>query len=98
MVMLRNSGGVGAESVATTPKRRSVELDTSSEFLSLLPASQKKSARVTRSSRPLDESFSSPENNAVNVSVHIQTAGLLSPLVLVDKRKLFCHIFASVLS
>ncbi|XP_053183237.1 ATPase family AAA domain-containing protein 2-like isoform X2 [Scomber japonicus] len=66
MVMLRNSGGVGAESVATTPNRRSVELDTSSEFLSLLPASQKKSARVTRSSRPLDESFSSPENNAVN--------------------------------
>lgn len=98
MVMLRNSGGVGAESVATTPKRRSVELDTSSEFLSLLPASQRKSARLTRSSRPLDDSFSSPENNAVNVSLCKQTTGDIFPFVLVDKRKLFCYISASVLS
>ncbi|KAM9353797.1 ATPase family AAA domain-containing protein 2 [Symphorus nematophorus] len=66
MVILRSSGGVGAESVATTPKRRSMELDTSSEFLSLLPASQRKSARLTRSSRALDDSFSSPENNTAN--------------------------------
>ncbi|XP_044214313.1 ATPase family AAA domain-containing protein 2-like isoform X2 [Thunnus albacares] len=66
MVILRSSGTVGAESVATTPKRRSMELDTSSEFLSLLPASQRKSARLTRSSRPLDDSFSSPENNTTN--------------------------------
>lgn len=68
MVILRSSGSVGAEPVATTPKRRSMELDTSSEFLSLLPASQRKSARLTRSSRSLDDSFSSPENNTVNVS------------------------------
>ncbi|XP_039974151.1 ATPase family AAA domain-containing protein 2-like isoform X2 [Xiphias gladius] len=66
MVMLRSSGSVGAEPVATTPKRRSMELDTSSEFLSLLPASQRKSARVTRSSRALDDSFSSPDNNTAN--------------------------------
>ncbi|XP_051263560.1 ATPase family AAA domain-containing protein 2 isoform X2 [Dicentrarchus labrax] len=66
MVILRSSGGVGAEPVATTPKRRSMELDTSSEFLSLLPASQRKSARLTRSSRAMDDSFSSPENNTPN--------------------------------
>ncbi|XP_070821724.1 ATPase family AAA domain-containing protein 2-like isoform X1 [Chaetodon trifascialis] len=66
MVILRSSGGVGAEPVATIPKRRSMELDTSSEFLSLLPASQRKSARLTRSSRALNDSFSSPENNTAN--------------------------------
>ncbi|KAG8010266.1 ATPase family AAA domain-containing protein 2, partial [Nibea albiflora] len=66
MVILRSSGGVGAEPVATTPKRRSMELDTSSEFLSLLPASQRKSARLTRSSRAQDDSFSSPENTTAN--------------------------------
>ncbi|XP_019112381.2 ATPase family AAA domain-containing protein 2 isoform X2 [Larimichthys crocea] len=66
MVILRSSGGVGAEPVATTPKRRSMELDTSSEFLSLLPASQRKSARLTRSSRAHDDSFSSPENTTAN--------------------------------
>ncbi|XP_035862222.1 ATPase family AAA domain-containing protein 2 isoform X3 [Sander lucioperca] len=67
MVILRSSsGGVGAEPVATTPKRRSMELETSSEFLSLFPASQRKSARQTRSSRALDDSFSSTENNMVN--------------------------------
>nr|XP_046256103.1 ATPase family AAA domain-containing protein 2-like isoform X2 [Scatophagus argus] len=66
MVILRSSGGVGAEPVATTPKRRSMELDTSSEFLSLLPASQRKSTRSTRSSRVLDDSFSSPENSTAN--------------------------------
>ncbi|XP_040899672.1 ATPase family AAA domain-containing protein 2-like isoform X2 [Toxotes jaculatrix] len=65
MVILRSSGSVGAEP-ATTPKRRSMELDTSSEFLSLLPASQRKSARLTRSSRALDDSFSSPDNNTAN--------------------------------
>uniref|UniRef100_A0A7N6AEC7 ATPase family AAA domain-containing protein 2 n=1 Tax=Anabas testudineus TaxID=64144 RepID=A0A7N6AEC7_ANATE len=66
MVILRSSGSVGAEPAATTPKRRSVELDTSSEFLSLLPASQRKSARLTRSSRTVNDSFSSPENSTAN--------------------------------
>ncbi|KAG7229369.1 hypothetical protein INR49_012886 [Caranx melampygus] len=65
MVILRSSGSVSAEPVAT-PKRRSMELDTSSEFLSLLPASQRKSTRLTRSSRALDDSFSSTENNTLN--------------------------------
>lgn len=63
MVILRSSGNAGAEP-GTTPKRRSSDLDTSSEFLSLLPASQRKTARVTRSSRVLDDSFSSPENSS----------------------------------
>ncbi|KAM6994457.1 ATPase family AAA domain-containing protein 2 [Tautogolabrus adspersus] len=68
MVILRSSssGGVGAEPAATTPKRRSMELDTSAEFLSLLPASQRKSARLTRSSQALDDSFSSPEQTTAN--------------------------------
>nr|XP_020490645.1 ATPase family AAA domain-containing protein 2 isoform X1 [Labrus bergylta] len=71
MVILRSSsgggGGVGAGSAATTPKRRSMELDTSAEFLSLLPASQRKSARLTRSSQQaLDDSFSSPEHTTAN--------------------------------
>ncbi|XP_030606598.1 ATPase family AAA domain-containing protein 2 isoform X3 [Archocentrus centrarchus] len=66
MVVLRSSGSVGAEPVASTPKRRSIELDTSSEFLSLLPASQRKSARLTRSSRGPNDSFSSSENNTAN--------------------------------
>ncbi|KAF3691625.1 ATPase family AAA domain-containing protein 2 [Channa argus] len=66
MVMLRSSGNVGAEPVAPIPKRSSVELDTSSEFLSLIPASQRKSARLTRSSRTVDDAFSSPENNTAN--------------------------------
>ncbi|KAM9852704.1 ATPase family AAA domain-containing protein 2 [Aulostomus maculatus] len=66
MVILRSSSGVGAEPAATTPKRRSIELDTSSEFLSLVPASQRKSARLTRSSRSVDDSFSSPDNNRAN--------------------------------
>uniref|UniRef100_A0AAQ5Z0V8 ATPase family AAA domain-containing protein 2 n=1 Tax=Amphiprion ocellaris TaxID=80972 RepID=A0AAQ5Z0V8_AMPOC len=72
MVILRSSGSVGAEPGATTPKRRSVELDTSSEFLSLLPASQRKSARLTRSARPVDDSFSSPENNTANGHVDMK--------------------------
>lgn len=67
MVILRSSGCVGAESVATTPKRRTLELDTSSEFLSLVPGSQKKSTRMTRSFRSLNDSFSSPENPLTNV-------------------------------
>ncbi|XP_037533049.1 ATPase family AAA domain-containing protein 2 [Nematolebias whitei] len=63
MVVLRSSGSVGAEPEAITPKRRAVDLDTSSEFLSLVPAAtQRKSARATRSSRFLNNSFSSPEN------------------------------------
>ncbi|XP_024123834.1 ATPase family AAA domain-containing protein 2 isoform X3 [Oryzias melastigma] len=66
MVILRSSGCVGAESVATTPKRRTLELDTSSEFLSLVPGSQKKSTRMTRSFRSLNDSFSSPENPLTN--------------------------------
>lgn len=66
MVVLRSGGGVGAAPMATTPKR-STDLDTSSEFLSLLPASQKRSTRLTRSSRVLDDSFSSPEHSTVNV-------------------------------
>ncbi|XP_041844820.1 ATPase family AAA domain-containing protein 2-like isoform X2 [Melanotaenia boesemani] len=66
MVILRSSGSVGAEPMASTPKRRSIDLDTSSEFLSLIPASQRKSARLTRSSRCLNDSFSSPENTSVN--------------------------------
>ncbi|XP_005943862.1 ATPase family AAA domain-containing protein 2 isoform X1 [Haplochromis burtoni] len=65
MVVLRSSGSVGAEPVATTPTR-TIELDTSSEFLSLLPASQRKSARLSRSSRAPYDSFSSPENNIAN--------------------------------
>ncbi|XP_018539421.1 ATPase family AAA domain-containing protein 2 isoform X1 [Lates calcarifer] len=72
MVILRSSSSVGAEPVASTPKRRSMELDSSSEFLSLLPASQRKSARVTRSSRALDDSFSSPENNTANGHADMQ--------------------------
>ncbi|KAM8869662.1 ATPase family AAA domain-containing protein 2 [Spinachia spinachia] len=69
MVILRSSsggGGGGLEPVATTPKRRTMELDTSSEFLSLLPASQRKSTRLTRSSQALDDSFSSLENHVAN--------------------------------
>uniref|UniRef100_A0A3B3YK56 ATPase family AAA domain-containing protein 2 n=1 Tax=Poecilia mexicana TaxID=48701 RepID=A0A3B3YK56_9TELE len=66
MVVLRSSGGVGAEPVATIPKRRTTELEMSPDFLSLIPASQRKSARVTRSSRSLNDSFSSPETNSMN--------------------------------
>lgn len=66
MVVLRSSGGVGAESVATTPKRRTAELEMSPDFLSLVPASQRKSARLTRSSRSMNDSFSSPETNSMN--------------------------------
>lgn len=76
MVILRSSsGGGGAEPIATTPKRRTMELDTSSEFLSLLPASQRKSTRLTRSSQALDDSFSSPENHMTNVSINTEAAG-----------------------
>lgn len=82
MVVLRSSGSVGAEPEATTPKRRAVDLDTSSEFLSLVPAAtQRKSARSTRSSRFLNNSFSSPENCSVNVRTRTQTAGTGEPLV-----------------
>ncbi|KAM4735621.1 ATPase family AAA domain-containing protein 2 isoform 2-T2 [Anableps anableps] len=66
MVVLRSSGGVGAEPVATTPKRKAVELEMSPDFLSLIPASQRKSTRLTRSSRSLNDSFSSPETNSMN--------------------------------
>ncbi|XP_035984936.1 ATPase family AAA domain-containing protein 2 isoform X2 [Fundulus heteroclitus] len=68
MVVLRsNSGGVGAE-----PERRSLDLETSSDFLSLTPTLQRKSARVTRSSRTLNDSFSSPENASVNGHVELK--------------------------
>ncbi|XP_074539836.1 ATPase family AAA domain-containing protein 2 isoform X2 [Halichoeres trimaculatus] len=66
MVILRSSGGVVAEPAASTPKRRSLDLDASAEFLSLLPASQRKSGRLTRSSRALDDSFSSPDHSTAN--------------------------------
>ncbi|XP_077431925.1 ATPase family AAA domain-containing protein 2 isoform X2 [Vanacampus margaritifer] len=62
MVMLRSSGGV-VQHVAATPNRRSMELDTSSEFLSLVPALPRKSPRSTRTSRFLDDSLGSPEHN-----------------------------------
>ncbi|XP_076006471.1 ATPase family AAA domain-containing protein 2 [Genypterus blacodes] len=67
MVILRSSSGnVGAEPATTpSPKRRSVELDTSADFLSLLPASQRKSARLTRSSQASGDS-GSPQNNTIN--------------------------------
>uniref|UniRef100_A0A3Q2WNG7 ATPase family AAA domain-containing protein 2 n=1 Tax=Haplochromis burtoni TaxID=8153 RepID=A0A3Q2WNG7_HAPBU len=58
--------------------RSSGSLDTSSEFLSLLPASQRKSARLSRSSRAPYDSFSSPENNIANVRTHTETAGQIS--------------------
>lgn len=70
MVILRSGGGVGAARMATTPTRNT-DLDTSSEFLSLLPASQRRSTRVTRFSRIPDDSFSSPEHETVNVSISI---------------------------
>lgn len=103
MVILRSSGGVGAEPVATIPKRRSMELDTSSEFLSLLPASQRKSARLTRSSRALDDSFSSTENNTANVRTYTQTAAWISRAPFIRcinyLRKQLCSAsFASMLS
>uniref|UniRef100_A0A8C8JXS0 ATPase family AAA domain-containing protein 2 n=1 Tax=Oncorhynchus tshawytscha TaxID=74940 RepID=A0A8C8JXS0_ONCTS len=56
MVMLRSSG-VGAE--PATRKRNRVDLDTSSEFLSLESASQTKSSRLKRG---LDDSSSNTEN------------------------------------
>lgn len=96
MVILRSSGGVvGVEPVAATPKRRTMELDTSSEFLSLLPASQRKSTRLTRSSRVLDDSFSSPENNTTNVRIYTNT----SAYVTYDVRLQFikCVIKATLL-
>ncbi|KAM4633071.1 ATPase family AAA domain-containing protein 2 isoform 2-T2 [Polymixia lowei] len=84
MVILRSSGGGAGAEPATTPKRRSVVLDTSSEFLSLLPASQRKSARLSRSARGLDDSCSSPENNTTNghadVKEEEERSGLRHPL------------------
>ncbi|KAM6968046.1 ATPase family AAA domain-containing protein 2 [Aplochiton taeniatus] len=62
MVMLRNRDSAGADPAAT-PKRRALELDTSSEFLSLLPAPQKKSSRLQQG---LDDSFSSIEHDSPN--------------------------------
>lgn len=70
MVILRSGGGAGAAPMGTTPKR-TADLDTSSEFLSLLPTSQRRQTRLTRSSRLLDDTFSSPEHTAVNVSIRI---------------------------
>ncbi|XP_061676443.1 ATPase family AAA domain-containing protein 2-like isoform X2 [Syngnathoides biaculeatus] len=66
MVVLRSSGGSAVvQPVATTPGRRSMELDTSSEFLSLDPALQRKTPRPTRTSRTLDHSLASPEHKRV---------------------------------
>ncbi|XP_077454516.1 ATPase family AAA domain-containing protein 2 isoform X2 [Stigmatopora argus] len=66
MVILRSSAaGLVVQPVATTPNRRSMELDTSSEFLSLVPALQIKSLRSTRSSRALGDNLGSPEHNKV---------------------------------
>lgn len=73
MVILRSSGGVSAQPAAATPKRRLMELDTTAEFLSLIPASQRKSARLARSSRTMDDSFSSPDNNKANVRKRTDT-------------------------
>ncbi|XP_019748628.1 ATPase family AAA domain-containing protein 2 isoform X2 [Hippocampus comes] len=64
MVMLRSNGsGVVVQPLTATPNRRSMELDTSSEFLSLVPALQRKSPRSTRTCRSLDDSLGSPEHN-----------------------------------
>ena len=64
MVMLRSSSG-GAE--PATPKNS--DLDISSEFLSLVPASQRKSTRLKRG---LDDSCSSLENNTQNVGFFVK--------------------------
>ncbi|XP_029959269.1 ATPase family AAA domain-containing protein 2 isoform X2 [Salarias fasciatus] len=74
MVILRRGGG-GAEPVGATPKRRPVELDRSSEFLSLVPASQTRSGRLTRSSRAAEDSFSSPEHNTANGHADMKQEG-----------------------
>ncbi|XP_049586329.1 ATPase family AAA domain-containing protein 2 isoform X1 [Syngnathus scovelli] len=63
MGMLRGSGGGGVQPVATTPNRRSMELDTSSEFLSLVPASQRNNPRSTRTCRAREDHLGSPEHN-----------------------------------
>lgn len=60
MVMLRSSSG-GAEPATA---RKSVDMDSSSEFLSLHPP-QRKSARLKRG---LDDSFSSADSTPGNVS------------------------------
>ncbi|XP_057689376.1 ATPase family AAA domain-containing protein 2-like isoform X2 [Corythoichthys intestinalis] len=66
MVILRSSGGgLVVQPVVSAPNRRSMELDTSSEFLSLVPTLQRKSPRSTRTSRALDDSLGSPEHNKV---------------------------------
>lgn len=60
MVMLRSSSG-GAEPATA---RKSVDMDSSAEFLSLHPP-QRKSARLKRG---LDDSFSSADSTPGNVS------------------------------
>ncbi|KAM3838481.1 ATPase family AAA domain-containing protein 2-like, partial [Diretmus argenteus] len=90
-MVLRSSCSVGAEP-ATTPKRRSLELDASSEFLSLLPALQRKSARLSRSSQGPDDSFSSPENTA-DVK---EGSGLRHPLRTRGQRVKLDVIFADM--
>ncbi|XP_061144051.1 ATPase family AAA domain-containing protein 2-like isoform X1 [Syngnathus typhle] len=62
MGMLRG-GGDGVQPVATTPNRRSMELDTSSEFLSLVPASRRNNPRSTRTGRAREHHLGSPEHN-----------------------------------
>ncbi|CAN9514080.1 unnamed protein product [Ophioblennius macclurei] len=77
MVILRrgSGGGGGAEPEAATPRRRPVELDSSSEFLSLVPASHTRSGRLTRSCRAGDDSFSSPEHNTANGHADMKPEG-----------------------
>lgn len=65
MVMLRRSSG-GAEPATA---RKSVDMDSSSEFLSLHPP-QRKSARLKRG---LDDSFSSADSTPGNVSDQFDT-------------------------
>ncbi|XP_060937855.1 ATPase family AAA domain-containing protein 2-like [Limanda limanda] len=51
------SSQLNRDTPATSPKKSSMELDTSGDFLSLIPTSHNKSAPVTRSSAALDGGF-----------------------------------------
>lgn len=74
MVILRRSSS-GVQPAAETPRRRPVDLDRSTEFLSLLPASQTRSGRLTRSARALEDSFSSPEHSTTNGHADVKQEG-----------------------
>ncbi|KAM9724009.1 ATPase family AAA domain-containing protein 2 isoform 2-T2 [Menidia menidia] len=88
MVILRSGGGAGVEPMATTLQRRTVDLDASSEFLSLVPASQRKPARLTRSSRSINDSFSSPENNSGHTDLKLQDGSGLHHSLRTRKQRL----------